>query len=322
MRVAVSGAAGRLGRALVAALEEAPYAGPFGPIAWSRPAFDLDAPDGFAGLLARDRPEVVVHAAAWTDVDGCARDPATAMRRNAEATAILAGACAERGVDLVVVSTNEVFDGSRTDGRGYRPDDPVAPPNPYGLSKAAAEAAAEVAYAGVADPATFAGGRLLPYAAADRLPSGPQLAIVRTAWLYGPPGDDFPDRILAAAGRAAAEGRALRVVDDEWGDPTRSADLAEAIAELLGAGAFGGRHHLVNPGPVTRATWARACLERHGLAVAVEAIGSDAWPRDSVPPRWGVLEPTPLPSGEPMRRWTEALDDDVAWRRRVRAAVR
>ena len=75
MRVAVTGAGGRLGRALVAALEDAPFAGPFGPIAWDRSAFDLDAPAGVGALLDRDRPETVVHAAAWTDVDGCARDP-------------------------------------------------------------------------------------------------------------------------------------------------------------------------------------------------------------------------------------------------------
>ena len=94
MRVAVTGAAGRLGRALVAALEAAPFSGPAGPIAWSRPAFDLDHPEGFADLVDRDRPEVVVHAAAWTDVDGCARDPERADRRNAAATGALATACA------------------------------------------------------------------------------------------------------------------------------------------------------------------------------------------------------------------------------------
>jgi dTDP-4-dehydrorhamnose reductase len=64
MRIAVTGASGRLGRALVSALEDAPFTGPAGPIAWDRAAFDLDRPDGFGALLDRDRPEVVVHAAA------------------------------------------------------------------------------------------------------------------------------------------------------------------------------------------------------------------------------------------------------------------
>ena len=65
MRVAVTGATGRLGRAVVTALEEAPFTGPFGPIGWSRTIFDLDAPDMAGALLDRDRPEVVVHCAAW-----------------------------------------------------------------------------------------------------------------------------------------------------------------------------------------------------------------------------------------------------------------
>ncbi|HEY8799745.1 MAG TPA: sugar nucleotide-binding protein, partial [Candidatus Limnocylindrales bacterium] len=147
MRVAVSGATGRLGRALLAALEEAPFVGPLGPIAWSRPAFDLDEPEAFAALMDRDRPEVVVHAAAWTDVDGCAREPDLALARNGQATGRLADACAERGIDLVIISTNEVFDGARTDGRGYAPDDLPNPINPYGASKLAGEEAARVAYA-------------------------------------------------------------------------------------------------------------------------------------------------------------------------------
>ncbi len=75
MRVAVTGSSGRLGRALVHALEDAPFTGPRGPLAWTRAELDLDAPEGVAAALDRDKPEVVVHAAAWTDVDGCARDP-------------------------------------------------------------------------------------------------------------------------------------------------------------------------------------------------------------------------------------------------------
>src|SRR3990170_4048785 len=135
MRVAVTGASGRLGRALVGALADAPFTGPAGPIAWDRAAFDLDAPDNVGARLDADRPEVVVHAAAWSDVDGCALDPALALRRNGAATGILAEACAARAIDLVAVSTNEVFDGRRTDGRGYRPDDEPAPINAYGASK-------------------------------------------------------------------------------------------------------------------------------------------------------------------------------------------
>jgi dTDP-4-dehydrorhamnose reductase len=301
MRVAVTGARGRLGRALMAALAEAPLSGPGGPIAWSRPDFDLDAPAGAIRLLRRDRPEVVVHCAAWTDVDGCAREPAVADHRNGVATGILATMCVAERADLIVVSTNEVFDGLRTDGRGYRPGDPVGPINPYGASKLAGEERAARAFSSV-----------------DR--GGPGLAIVRTAWLFGPPGGDFPAKIVAAALRARASGERLRVVGDEVGSPSYAPDIAEAIVELIAAGAAGaagGVHHIVNGGAVSRAGWAREVLRVAGVDVPIEEIPASAWSRSSSPPRWAVLEPTPLPSGEPLRPWRDALADEAAALRRA-----
>ena len=125
-----------------------------------------------------------------------------------------------------MVSTNEAFDGHRTDGLGYAAGDPPAPANPYGASKLGGESAARVAYAAAT------GRPIGPYTPAERAPDGPQLAIVRTAWLYGPPGDDFPAKIVAAAERAHGEGSPLRVVGDEVGQPTATTDLAEAIVEL------------------------------------------------------------------------------------------
>jgi len=294
MRVAVTGAGGRLGRALIAALEDAPFTGPFGPIAWSRPELDLDTltPDSVAALIARDRPELVIHAAAWTDVDGCVSDPGLANRRNGVAPALIAEACAERGVALAHVSTNEVFDGARTDRRGYHPDDERRAVNPYGASKLAAELRIE----------TLAAAR-----------PGAGFAIIRTAWLHGPPGNDFPARIAAAAVRARAAREPLRVVADEIGTPTYAPDVAEAVAELIaedalvGAGPAPAVHHLVNAGRASRADWAREVLLATGIEVDVVDVPGSTWQRASTPPAWAVLEPTALPSGEPMRDWREAF---------------
>jgi dTDP-4-dehydrorhamnose reductase len=288
MRVAVTGSTGRLGRALVTALAEAPFTGPAGPIAWDRAGFDLDAPHGVTDRLIRDRPEVVVHAAAWSDVDGCALDPGLASRRNGVATGVLADACAAAAIDLVAISTNEVFDGLRDDGNGYRPDEIPTPGNPYGASKLEGERLATEAY--------------------RRSGSG-SLGIVRTAWLFGTPGRDFPSRIVDAAERSVAAGEPLRVVADEWGTPTYIHDLAEAIVELLAADAVAGIHHLVNGGIASRADWARDVVSRAAVVADVVDVSSTTWQRPSTPPRWGVLAPTALPSGEPMRAWPDAMAD-------------
>jgi dTDP-4-dehydrorhamnose reductase len=285
----------------MAALADSPYSGPGGPIGWTRAEFDLDAPASPGERLDRERIEAVIHAAAWTDVDGCAREPAVAMRRNGEAVGVLARACAERRLHLVVVSTNEVFDGARTDRRGYRPDDPVAPPNPYGASKLAGERAALAAYA-----------------------TGPgELDIVRTAWLFGPGAPDFPSKILAAADRARASGEPLRIVADEWASPTYVADLAEAIVELVAERPHGppAIHHVVNAGVASRADWAREVLRVCGVRdLPTEDVPASTWPRPSTPPRWGVLEATPLPSGEGLRPWQEAMADYAPLLRRAAAA--
>jgi dTDP-4-dehydrorhamnose reductase len=233
------------------------------------------------------------------------------MRRNAIAVAEIADACAAAAADLVLVSTNEVFDGRRIDGHGYAATDRPSPGNPYGASKLAGEAAAQAAFL------RRGGAVSTPVDAAP--PSAPQLAVVRTAWLFGPPGNDFPARILAAAERARAAGQPLRVVSDEIGSPTYAPDLAEAIVELLGAGSFAGVHHVVNGGTVSRAAWARAVLAGLGLDIAMEEISLAAWERPSAVPPWAVLEPTPLPSGELLRPWEAALADYLPMLRRGRA---
>jgi dTDP-4-dehydrorhamnose reductase len=301
VRVVVTGSTGRLGSALVTALFDAPFTGPAGPTAWTRADFDLDAPEGVGAVLDRDRPEVVVHTAAWTDVDGCARDPELALHRNAVATGVLAIACATRGIDLLVVSTNEVFDGARTDRVPYAPDDRPNPVNPYGDSKARGEAVARAAYV-------------------NRRGT---VGIARTAWLFGPPGPDFPRKIAGAAERAAAAGDPLRAVGDEWGTPTYAADVADAIVELLAEDAIAGTHHLVNGGIASRADWARDVVDRLGIHVEIEDVPASTWERASTPPAWGVLAPTPLPSGEPMRPWPQAMADYApVLRRSVAAAAR
>jgi dTDP-4-dehydrorhamnose reductase len=164
----------------------------------------LDVRDADAVRAAVRPDDVVVHAAAMTDVDGCERDPAAAEAANARGSANVAGT----GARVILLSTDYVFDG-RAD-RPYREDDPTGPISAYGRSKLAAERAV------LAHPANL---------------------VVRTAWVYGE-GRNFIRSILAAE-RA---GRPLRVVDDQTGRPTWAGDLAAALAHLVRIGTSGVVH--------------------------------------------------------------------------------
>jgi dTDP-4-dehydrorhamnose reductase len=307
MRVVITGAGGRLGTALAEALRRAAFADEI--LGWDVPEHDLDDPASAERLVGRFGPAVVIHTAAWTNVDDCARDPELAMRRNGAAVGELAEACVRHGAALVTVSTNEVFDGRRTDGLPYRPDDRPNPANPYGAAKLEGERAARAAFGAAADEFARAAGNWRDGSGVGR----PPLAIVRTAWLFGPPGNDFPAKIRAAGERALAQGLPLKLVSDEIGTPTYAPDLARAIVALLreaatsGMGALAGVHHIVNAGRVSRADWAREVLRLTGIDARTEDVPGTTWPRPSTPPPWGVLEPTPLPGGARLGPWQDAL---------------
>lgn len=272
----ISGDQGRLGRALRAA---AP-----GPVAgWDMPALDLDDPATGAALVRERRPRLVIHTAAMTAVDQAAREPDVALRRNGQAVGAIARACRETGSGLLLVSTNEVFSGDRTDGRPYPEDDPTGPRNPYGASKLAGELAARAAFEG-----------------ADGL------WIARTAWLFGPPGGDFPEKIVSAADKVEGP---LPVVTDEIGCPTYTPDLARAIYQLVER-TDGGVFHLVNAGSASRYEWAEAVLAIRRPGRELRPIGRAEFQRSSEPPPWGVLDTSrATAAGVELRPWRDALSE-------------
>lgn len=274
MRIFITGNKGQLGRALRDALPEHTLAG------CDLPELDITNREAIGMAIADFAPDVVIHAAAWTDVDGCARDPDQAYLANGIGAQNVALACAICDASLVYVSTNEVFDG--TAAQPYREWDAVNPINPYAKSKAAGE--------------WFAQNLLTRF------------YIVRTAWVYAPGGRNFstPSRIV----QVADERGALKVVTDEVGNPTYALDLAAGIAALIETGAYG-VYHLTNTGYTSRYDYVREVLRLAGREhIPVEPISLDDFQRPSTPPRFAPLANTAAAAlGISLRPWQEAVED-------------
>jgi dTDP-4-dehydrorhamnose reductase len=272
MRVFITGCKGQLGRALDGEFAGAVVAG------CDLPEVDIVDRDAIRAAIADFRPDVVIHAAAWTDVDGCARDPERAYRVNGIGTQNVALACAASEAAMVYVSTNEVFDGAAT--APYHEWDPVHPINAYARSKVAGE--------------WFTRNLLTRF------------YIARTAWLYAPGGRNFsnPDRIVELAQKHGS----LKVVDDEVGNPTFALDLASAIAALIETEAYG-VYHLVNAGHCSRFEFVRHVLQLAGLAgVPVEPISLADFDRPSSPPPFAPLHNTAAAAhGVTLRPWQDAV---------------
>jgi dTDP-4-dehydrorhamnose reductase len=274
MRIIITGARGQLGQAMQKALADAAL------VLIDVPDWDITHPQ-LVPLLARLEPEVVVHCAAMTDVDGCARNPDLAYRINAFGTQNVALACQRAGAALVHISTNEVFDG--TANEPYREFDAPHAINPYGVSKLAAEQIA----------------RLLVS----------KLYIVRTSWLFAPGGSNFVSKILAAADKHGQ----LRVVTDEVANPTYAPDLAAALARLIRMEHYG-IYHLVNEGYCSRYEFALEIMRQSGrTAIPVIPITNHQFQRASQPPAFTPLRNTTGAAlGITLRPWQAALSDYLA----------
>jgi dTDP-4-dehydrorhamnose reductase len=272
MRILITGASGQLGTALTHALTGHDL------IPVDLPEVDITDRSILFAAVERARPELVIHCAAYTDVDGSARNPELAYRVNALGTQNVALACLAAGAAMGHISTNEVFAGDRP--AGYEEWMPLSPRNPYAKSKAAAEAHVRA---------------LLN-----------RYYVIRTAWLFAPAGHNFVHAIL----RRARETGAVRVVTDEVGNPTSAVDLARAISCLITTGQYG-IYHFVNSGACSRWAFANEILKQAGLSDVVNTpILSSAYPRPSSPPPFSALHNrNGAAIGIILRPWQEALAD-------------
>jgi dTDP-4-dehydrorhamnose reductase len=241
------------------------------------PEVDVTDATSLGRFLDMVPSEVVINAAAFTDVDGAESHREEAFRVNASGARRVAEACRERGLTLVQVSTDYVFPGTRPEG--YHPHDLPSPAaNAYGESKLEGERAVM---------------EILP---PDRY------LICRTQWLYGRHGRNFVDTIL----RLASERPELKVVDDQWGVPTHTEELARQMLALLEMKVRGVAHAVGGGGPITWFALAREVVVLSNLPCRVTPCSSEEFPRPAHRPSHAWLKNGHLPQ-ERITHWRETL---------------
>jgi dTDP-4-dehydrorhamnose reductase len=251
----ILGAGGMLGTDLRKTFPEA--------IALSRRELDITDRVQVIRQIKELGPDVVINAAAYTDVDECEDEQELAYLVNGRAPGYIAEACASANARLVHYSTDYVFDGSRKE---YAESDPVGPVNVYGKSK-------------------LAGERNIMRAMRN-------YRIIRTSWLFGAAGKNFVDTMISLSRQTDS----VRVVNDQFGKPTYTADLARKTAEIIGLAP--GVYHATNDGACSWYEFAGAVIGN------VVPCRSEEFPRKAKRPRFSVLANTKT---APMRHWREAL---------------
>lgn len=258
-----------LGGALVEAF------GDLNPTCWDRENVDITDEKMVEGKIVALRPDVIINAAAYTDVDGAETERELAFAVNELGVKNLAGVAKDMEVKLVHYSTDYIFPGDKEGG--YEENDSPGPAvNVYGESK-------------------LAGEKILAEVA-------PEFYLIRTAWLYGFGGKNFVDTML----RLAKEKDLLSVVDDQWGSPTYTKDVAAATRRIVTGGFKPGIYHAVNSGVTTWYGLAREIFKQVDIKMEVKSIATKQYPLPAKRPKYSVLKDT---KGLNMRSWQEALKD-------------
>jgi dTDP-4-dehydrorhamnose reductase len=269
MKVMILGASGLLGKALMREWS--------GDDVLGLGSKDLDIRNAgkVREVVEKIRPDWIVLAAAYTDVDGCESHPDLAFAVNRAGPLHVAEAAKRIGAKMLFLSSDYVFDGKNT--LPYETQDERNPQSVYGRSKAEAEV--------------------------GLLDALPECCIARTSWLFGMGGKCFPDTIL----KLAASRPTLDVVDDQRGCPTYSVDLARAIIGLCRNGASG-IVHVTNSGDCSWYEFAQAIVTSAGLAAEVRPVSSQQMARPAPRPGYSVLSPKSLQRfGITMPAWQDAL---------------
>ena len=281
MKVLLLGPRGQLGHDVRRAHEEA--GAPFELYPLARDALDVAAPETVEEVLGGLDFDALVNCTGYHKTDEVEDNAALAFAVNAHAVQAMARACAAKRARFIHVSTDYVFGGDTARSRPLREDDPIAPVNVYGASKAMGETLARLACE--------------------------DTAILRVASLFGTAGasgkgGNFVETVI----RAGREKGALRVVDDQAMSPTATADVARVVLRLLTDGCEAGLYHVVNDGSATWFDFAREIVRLAGVEAAVTPCTSGEYPTRAARPRYSVLDNTRLSAAcGTMPPWQDAL---------------
>ncbi len=279
MKIIILGASGMLGSDVVKHLGDVELGENVQLVNVDRDDVDISNKTQTFQFVQKHNPDVIVNCAAYTDVDGCEDNYDTAFSVNATGVRNIALAAKESGCKVVHISTDYVFDGFDHDV--YTEDSPVNPLSLYGKSK-------------------LKGEMHLQEVLTDFI-------IIRTAWLYGGVGHKNYVQTMLSLGKKFKE---LKVVVDQIGSPTFTADLAKAVCLLI-KGEHCGIFHVTNSGSCSRLEWSQKIFEISGNKIKLNPVTSDEFPRPASVPSHAILscEKFNSATGQQIRRWDEALID-------------
>jgi len=271
MKVIIFGAKGMLGSMLSSVFQD------LSPLLLDLPETDITDYEQVRSLIKKERPQFIINAAAYTDVDAAETHRELAFNVNETGVKNLAMATKEIDATLIHYSTDYVFPGDNPNG--YREDDPPGPAvNVYGDSKLAGERAlAQIR---------------------------PKFLLQRIAWLYGPNGKNFVQTMLSLGQRH----QSISVVNDQWGSPTYTGDVAQATRQLIEKKYSPGIYHTVNSGRATWFDFAKKIFELSDQKADIKPTTSAEFPRPARRPQYSMLINT---RGPQMRPWQSALDDYI-----------
>ncbi len=266
MKVLILGAKGMLGTDLMNSFSDKEVVG------LSKDDVDITDAERLKEKISSLSPDIVINAAAYTDVDGCETNKEIAMKVNGESVGYLAKICKEVGAVLIHISTDYVFNGESDEG--YKEDSDVGPMSVYGESKLVGE--------------TVLKENMDKY------------YLIRTSWLFGLNGKNFVETIM----RLGGEKEELRIVNDQVGSPTFTLDLAHQIRWIIDNKCDFGVYHVTNSEYCSWFEFAKEIIAKTNLNTRVIPVKSDEFPRPAKRPKYSILINTKL---SPLRTWKDAL---------------